>query len=456
MKQSVKKVLMVALNSSWSQSNLALYYMREILKDYPYSSQILEPTVNEPLLQVAQQIYSVQAEVLLFSAYIWNKRFLRRLLDVLKQLMPQASFVIGGPEAASFEEDAHTFIIKGAGEGAFRALAESGFRALPQNPPQIPLKDVPFPYHAEDVEVLADHLVYYECYRGCPYGCVYCLSASDRRNEPRFDMSLKSEREKLKAELDLLVALKPRTLKFIDRSFNISKDLAHYIWRYAIADKSTTDFHFEIYPELLDDADFAVLKEAPAGKIRFEVGVQSVNPEVTKASGRDSDWQVVKTNLLRLRDETKIRVHADLLAGLPTEDLASVLHSLDELCACEPAAVQLGMLKVLPDTPMQDIARQRGYLWMEDAPYQVLSSDALSFAELSLIDDYAHLISLYWNKEEYTGLWHELLQKHRFSQLLIALKRLHTELGYPLHSISKLRRLQVMERLAALCSQACK
>lgn len=449
MASQTKKVLLVALNSSWSQSNLALYYLRQILREYEYPYKMLEITVNEPLLQVAQEIYEQQVEILLFSAYIWNKSFLKSLLNVLKQLLPRATFVIGGPEAAAFKADAHTFIIPGAGEGAFKALAESEFETLPQESRHIPLKDVPFPYDAGDVEVLADHLVYYECYRGCPYGCVYCLSANDRRNEARFDLNIESEREKLKSELDSLVALKPRTLKFIDRSFNIAKDLAHYIWRYAAQDTSTTDFHFEIYPELLDDADFALLKEAPWGKIRFEVGVQSVNPEVMAASGRHSDWQKVKRNLLRLKEETKIRVHADLLAGLPGEDLASVLHSLDELCACEPAAVQLGMLKILPDTPMLEIAQKRGYLWMEDAPYQVLSSDALSFAELSLLDDYAHLLNLYWNKEEYPGLWHELLQKHRVTQLLIALKRLHTELGYPLHSISKLRRMQVMERLAS-------
>lgn len=436
----MKKILFVAVNSSWSQSNLAFYYLREMLKGLTYHTQMLVFTTKEPILQCVEEIHRHKADVLCFSAYIWNRVYLTSMLKVLCQLLPEAVFVVGGPESAAFEGLQDCIVIQGPGEAAFQALAASGFTRKVQKPPPLPLARIPFPYRPEDRQELEDHLVYYECYRGCPYGCVYCLSANDRRNESRFDMASAEDRLRLRTELDALIALGPRTLKFIDRSFNINKELARYIWEYAMQDDSSTDFHFEIYPDLLEEQDLAMLDKAPLGKIRFEIGIQTINAEVAAACGRKSDWGTSRKVLLRLKEAGKIRVHADLLAGLPGENLSSVLASLDALCACEPAAVQLGMLKILPDTPMQAIARERGYLWMDEPPYQVLSSDALSYGDLCLLDDYAQLLSLYWNKEEFQEEWHILLQKYQASEILARLKSIHEVQGLALHSVSKVKR----------------
>ena len=444
----MKNILFVAVNSSWSQSNLALYYLREMLYDLPYNPEMLVFSTKEPVMQCVEEIYRHPADLLCFSAYIWNRVYLESLLKILRQLLPHATFVIGGPEAGAFSDFPLSLVVQGPGEGAFRALAESGFATSNLPGSYLPLAQVPFPYQPGDLQQLEDHLLYYECYRGCPYSCVYCLSSCDMRKESRFDMSRAEDRDRLRFELDSLMAFKPRTLKFIDRSFNINKDLAHYIWTYAMQDESNTDFHFEIYPDLVDETDLALLDQAPLGKIRFEIGIQTTNAEVAAACGRRSDWQKSRNVLLRLKESGKIRVHADLLVGLPSEGVASILNSLDALCECEPAAVQLGLLKILPDTPMLDIARLRGYKWMQDPPYQVLQTDALSFDDICALDDFAHLLSLYWNKEEYKAEWHALLQKNKASTILSNLKQIHQELNMPLHSVAKAKRQKVMDLLS--------
>ena len=445
----MKKILFAALNSSWSQSNLAFYYLREMVRDLDYESILRSYTLKEPLMQVMDDIYLQQAEVICFSAYIWNRIFLQNLHREIAKILPEVVFVIGGPEANHFRNIRNTIVIEGAGEAAFRELALQDF--LLQDGAQLrsyplPLNKVPFPYREEDKADLEDHLVYYECYRGCPYHCAYCLSANDNRSEPRFE--LPKDKELLYQELDAICRLKPRTIKFIDRSFNVQKNLAQAIWHYAIQHGEGQEFHFEIYPDLLDEQDLKIMEQAPEGRIRFEVGIQSIDPEVLGNCGRSSAWEKSKAALIALKARTKIRIHADLIAGLPGEDYASVLRGLDELCSTEPAAVQLGSLKILPDTPMQEIAKSRNYLWLDNPPYQVLASDALSFEEMGSLDDFAHLLSLYWNKEEYPELWHELLQKYPASQILNALKDIHIENNMPLHSISKKRRAEVMEALS--------
>lgn len=445
----MKKILFIALNSSWSQSNLALYYMRELIRDLDFDAHILSFTLKEPLHQVMEEIYAKHPDVICLSAYIWNRIYLSSLQPELAKILPHARFVVGGPEALAFSHAPRTTVLSGPGEAAFRVLALQGFPAISSlaHAEHLELRDIPFPYHPEDVAQLTDHLIYYECYRGCPYSCVYCLSSCDHRNEPRFDLSRAEDQQKLQQELLALVELEPRTLKFIDRSFNIQKDLAHAIWRFAIEQDLAFDLHFEIYPDLIQEADIELLALAPEGRIRFEVGIQSTNDEVLRTCGRNSDWQKSRTVLMALKHRTKVRVHADLLVGLPGEDFSSIIKSLNDLCLCEPAAVQLGMLKILPNTPMQNIAYERGYLWMDIPPYQILSTDSMRYEDLCLLDDYAHLLSLYWNKEEHPHTWHSLLQRHPANRILQELRDMHLQQGMPLYSVSRQKREMMMQAL---------
>lgn len=463
----MKKVLLVALNSSWSQSNLALYYLREMLTGLSYQPVICDFTLKDNLGDVLYALYQHNPQVVCLSAYIWNREYLQKLIPELKKLLPQAALVVGGPEAVNLEPclGVNDFSILGSGEAAFRELAESDFvkhhssstttiqedtaQASPRYTcnSSLDLKDIPFPYHPYDKERLQGKLVYYECYRGCPYGCVYCLSANDFRKELRFDHTSEEQLAKLYAELDALVALEPKTIKFIDRSFNIFPVLAHKIWAYFIASPYPCEVHFEIYPDLLSESDFLLLETAPEGRIRFEIGIQTTNDTIAHNSGRKTAWEQSKQALLQLKQRCRMRIHADLLAGLPGEDFASVLKSINELCACLPDAVQLGTLKILPDTPMLDIAKAKGYLWLNDPPYQCLASDSLSYTEMCTLESLARILNLYWNKEEYAPQWQQMLTRHKATDVLFALKAKHEELGYELHSLSKGKREAVMAEI---------
>ena len=462
-----RKILFIAINSSWSQSNLALYYLRQMLHNLPYKAEIQDFTLKDHLSDVLGQIFQAQAEILCFSAYIWNRLFIVNLIPELKKLLPQAIFVVGGPEAANadFSLVEVDFTIIGSGEGVFGKLAAQGF-FLSQGPERkgianepgkttilegssspIPLRDIPFPYVAEDKNILQGKLVYYETYRGCPYSCVYCLSASDQRKELRFDPESSVDMKRLYTELEFLVEMQPKTLKFIDRSFNLFPSLAHAIWRFFIESACGFDVHFEIYPDLLKEEDFTLLEKAPEGRIRFEVGIQTTNDSVSQNCSRNTSWEKAKQALQQLKDRTRIRIHADLIAGLPGENYASVLNSINELCAVLPDAVQLGTLKILPDTPMQAIAKQRAYLWLNNPPYQCLASDALSYKEMNQLESWARLLNLYWNKEEFAPQWKQMLAKHKTSEILEALQEKHKNLGYELHSLSKGKREAVMAEM---------
>jgi anaerobic magnesium-protoporphyrin IX monomethyl ester cyclase len=445
----MKKILLTAINSSWSQSNPAIYYLREMIADLPYAVILHEWTLKDRLWNVLSEIYCQKAEVICFSAYIWNRLYLQELIPEVIKLLPEAVIVIGGPEAESLSclKRKGLYIVQGAGEGKFRFLAEHDFSANDEDlsrAKHIPLKDIPFPYRESDGDTLKGKLLYYETFRGCPFACIYCLSANDKRSELRYQPNNQKDMQCLIKELETLISFQPRTIKFVDRSFNLHKQLAHYIWKFFMKQNCPCDVHFEIYPDLLEEDDIALLAKAPENRIRLEIGIQTINSEVALNCGRKSNWEKTKWTLQELKKRTNIRIHTDLLAGLPGENYASVLNGLNEVCATLPDAVQLGILKILPDTPMQKIASELNYKWLSQPPYQCLSSDALSFEEIQQLENFAKLLNLYWNKEEHKSMWQEMLQTQSATDILTALQQKHQELGYELHSLSKAKRNAVI------------
>ena len=442
------KILLVAVNSSWYQSNPTLYYLREAIRDLGCQPQLRSYTTQDLMMDVLNSIYGHRPDLICFSAYIWNRNYLRMLLPDLKTLLPKAGIVIGGPEASRLANLAD-LVIEGPGEAAFRKLASSGFKLkdFQPGPETIALRDLPFPYRPEDQADLAGKLIYYETSRGCPFACAYCLSALDPRNERRFKSDDPDDLMRLSDELDALDALKPRTVKFVDRSFNLHPAFARALWQILISQPRSCEWHFEIYPELLTEDDIRLLESVPPGLVRFEVGVQSCNDAINLACGRHSDWPKAKKMLMALINRTEVVTHADLLCGLPEQTLEDVLKSIDELAICHPAEIQLGMLKVLPDTPMRDIASERGWLWSTHPPYTIFQTDRMSFEELRHCEILARLLNLYWNKGEFTAQWRDLLKSYPASLVLSRLRDIHTLEGYPFHSVSKGKREEVFGQL---------
>lgn len=433
---------LVAVNSAWYQSNPALYWLRGSLRGLPWRVKIREFNLAEPRADILAALCRENPQAVGFSAYIWNSSYLRELIPELKLLLPQAKLVLGGPEAEACDYglDSRDYVVSGPGEGVLRRLAESGFR-LPgglYSQPAPPLRELPFPYRGSDLAALSGKLLYYEASRGCPFHCVYCLSASDQRCEARFDPREPAGRRRLHRELDRLLALRPRTLKFVDRSFNSQPELARLIWSYALRSEAACEFHFEIYPDLLNEEDIDLLSRAPAGRIRFEIGIQSVSDAVCRRAGRPTRWRKTRPLLQALLERTPVRVHADLLAGLPGESYRSILRSVDELATLLPHEIQLGLLKILPHTPMQALARSRGYIWQPAPPYQILSTDQLSWSQVNRLQEYARALNLYWNKGEFAPQWREWLAAGRQASALLArLLALHHSQNQPLHSVSR-------------------
>ena len=69
--------------------------------------------------------------------------------------------------------------------------------------------------------------------------------------------------------------------------------------------------------------------------------MQATGRETLARVGRKSDTERLFANVKRLIEETGVTVHLDLVAGLPGEDFAGFLGSLQRLFQVRPHHIQV-------------------------------------------------------------------------------------------------------------------
>jgi len=410
------KIVLSTLNAKYIHSSLALRYLKAYSHHEFPDIEIIEYSIKEPILNLLSDLYKKNPDVIGFSCYIWNIEETLSLVQLIKKVMPEVSIVLGGPEVSYDikywlervkEID---YIVYGEGEHTFhqllKALEEnrnvSEINGLAYNlkdtfvmtPPQkkLNLNDLPSPYQDDmDIASLRDKIVYFEASRGCPFSCAYCLSSAD--TGVRF-FGL----ERVKEDLLKLIKSEVKTIKFVDRTFNINKRFAIEIFRFLIDNNISTVFQFEITADIMhrDVLQFLV-ENAPENLFRFEIGIQSTNEYTNSLINRRQNFKKLSTTVLKLKENKKIDLHLDLIAGLPEEDYASFRKTFNDVFALKPEELQLGFLKILRGTQMWREASKYNYIYMEKAPYEIFQNSVLSFADVIKIKSLEDVLEKYWN-----------------------------------------------------------
>lgn len=392
------QVVLSAINSKYIHTGLGLRYVGEYAKAQGHEVTLIEETINTPILAVLEKIMAVPAQVYGFSVHIWNKSFVFKLIRMLRKLRPQAAIVIGGPEVAFDAEKIFAelpqadYIVQGEGELVFSELLEylAGGGSVPQHiayreGEQVNLNGgitviedmslLPFPY--PDLEkMLAEHkIVYYECTRGCPFNCAYCLSGISRSVRKR-------PLELVLRDLDRFIAAGVPLVKFVDRTYNLDeKCFLPMMQHLAQADTNAT-FHFEIKADILSEHVMDFLATVPKGRFQLEIGIQSTHQPTLKAINRQDNWEKLSANIKRLLSFGNMHIHVDLIAGLPYEDLPTFAKSFDDVYGLGADMLQLGFLKVLPGTQMRRETEQHDLRYMDEPPYEILATKYMPYEDM--------------------------------------------------------------------------
>ncbi len=399
------KILLTAINTKYIHTNYAVRCLKAYLESHTaHTAEIAEYTINHEIDRILRELYEKKPDLLGFSCYIWNIEYVKELTLELKKLLPQTVIVWGGPEVSYHSEQyADTYadhIICGEGERAFASLAERLNSGLPCDPviagEAAGLDDIPFVYG--DIEDLQHRIIYYESARGCPFQCRYCLSSIEQG--VRFQSM-----ERTLSDFDFFLERRVPQVKLIDRTFNCDKKRAKALWRYLIAhDNGVTNFHFEIAGELLDAECIEILSAARPGLFQLEIGVQSVNPQTLREIRRNSDPERLFAIVDAIREQNNVHIHLDLIAGLPYEDITSFAASFDRVYAARPHQLQLGFLKVLKGSSMEEKQAEYGILHKDKPPYEVMQTNWLSYSDVLRLKRVEEMVERYYNSNRYRAL----------------------------------------------------
>ena len=444
------KILLTAINAKYIHSNLAVYSLKAYSQDE--GVELAEYTINQRSEDILMDIYKRRPDVLCFSCYIWNLDVVEELVRELGKLMPDLVIWLGGPEVSYDARDVLCRlpmvrgVMKGEGEETFAELckiyrcskhtdeelenlAGITFRradgTIIENPWRevMDLSKVPFVY--QRIEDFEHKIVYYESSRGCPFSCSYCLSSVDKRLRFR-------NLELVKQELQFFLDHKVPQVKFVDRTFNCKHDHAIAIWKYiAEHDNGITNFHFEVAADLLNEEELKILEGMRPGLVQLEIGVQSTNPDTIRAIRRTMDFDKVSEVVARIQKKGNIHQHLDLIAGLPYEDIQSFAHSFDDVYALKPEQLQLGFLKVLKGSYMEEQQKAYGLEHKSRPPYEVLYTKWLSYEDVIRLKGIEEMVEVYYNSRQFTHTIEALEQEYTSSfEMYDRLREYYEEKGY--------------------------
>jgi len=403
--QAPVKIGLVQINNSFS-GQCYLPYSVGLLQSHlqanltaPDRFRFLLPVfVRRPVAQIVEQLQD--ADVVLFSVYVWNLQLSLAVAERLKANKPDTWIIFGGPQipvAATSLLAAHPFIdvavcgegepaalllIEGRATGEWRAAPGIAYRddsgrfiENPKGPRLADLNIVPSPYLSGVFDPLMraypdqKWIALWETNRGCPFSCTFCdWGAATASKVYQYDM------DRLCREADWFAEHHIDFVFCCDANFGIlprDLDLAQYV----AAKKKATGF-----PQALSVQGTKNSTER-AYEVQKTLSDAGLNKGVTlsmQSLDRDT-LQVVKRSNIKLesyRDlqrrftRDRVETYADLILGLPNESYDTFVNGVSELIGYgQHNRIQFNNLTVLPNAPMADPEELRKYeMALVDSP----------------------------------------------------------------------------------------
>lgn len=467
------KILLVSVDAKFIHSNLAVHSLKAFSDKYKDYIHIAQYSINHTKEEILRGIYREKADVVAFSCYIWNIDMIVSIIESLKKVLPQVKIWFGGPEVSYNPKD---YLLKyeeldgiviGEGEQTFYELidyymgngkepeeirgiafknsaryqhvAERNNDAILETPSRefISMDAIPIAY--QNIETQRNKIIYYESSRGCPYSCSYCLSSAHQGVRYRsIDL--------VKSDLRVFLSHKVPQVKFVDRTFNCNKRHAMEIWRFIKEeDNGVTNFHFEITADLLSDDELTILGSLRPGLVQLEIGVQTTNPDTMNAIRRKVEFSKLSENVRRIKAGHNIHQHLDLIAGLPLEDYSSFEKSFGDVYQLKPDQLQLGFLKVIKGTIIEDECKDYGIVYNNEPPYEVLYTNHITYDEIIELKGICDMVEVYYNSGQFAYTIEFL--EHYFDtpmKLYASLYHYYDENGLYTLAHSRIRRYEIL------------
>lgn len=410
-------IVLATLNARYSHASIGLRYLYANLKELQAQARLLEFTIKDQPAQIVEKLLQRQPRIIGLGVYIWNALETQQVLHLIKKVAPETVVIVGGPEVSYFPQrvsfEQADYLVQGEGDWAFYRLCRAILdgqappeRLQPGLPEDLNSLAFPYPYYSE--HDLKQRIAYVEASRGCPFTCEFCLSSLDQKVR-KFETSAFLE------QLEQMWQRGARNFKFIDRTFNLNPSVTNQILDFFLNKQQQLPaqeryfVHFEMIPDHFPQHLKDKLQQFAPTTLQLEIGIQTLNPEVSARIRRKLKPEVVRDNLIFLAEHTHAHLHVDLIVGLPGESLQSFGANLNALVSWINSEIQIGILKKLAGTDLQRHDQTFGMVYSDSPPYDILQNDLISFAEMQAIKRFARYWDLTYNsgnfKQSLRLLW---------------------------------------------------
>lgn len=379
----------------------AAFLQASISANFQHQSAVRVTTSDHlcgtPVETMAARIAEIQADIIGFSLYVWNRCEITALTHQLRDLFPQIILLGGGPEATAdpqglMKEALFDFLVVGEGEGTLAELLHRQIKGLPLDnlpgivrrqegemtpsppppPPPLSLEKLPSPWLSGLLDAYIPQGVLWQLARGCSFGCDFCFDGMGTRTVRRFPLA------RIKAELEYLVRHGVHQIFVLDSTFNQDLKRAKLILKMIREKAPQVHFHFEIRYEFLDAESAQLFAAIPCS---LQIGLQSSSPHILGQVGRRFDPHEFSRKIALL-NHCGVTFGFDLIYGLPGDSLLEFKKSLDFALRQYPNQLDIFPLAILPGTPLAAKAEALQLSHLPHPPYTILSSPTFSVKEL--------------------------------------------------------------------------
>lgn len=394
---------------------------------------------EEKLFAVLKWIDQGGFDIVGFSCYIWNIKFVNRVAQAVKELWPHVTILYGGQQIRGYyvrqvfeRERCVDICVINEAEVTFRdlllhfltgkpALSEIGGLAYVAPPgtvnayhkltggncdfpegsrihmtgdPRIvdELGRIPSPYLG-GIDLPMGGAFLYEASRGCPYQCSFCIWG-ESKGVREYDM------ERVEQELTNILHHQPSHIMFCDGTFNMRRERAAKILGILaehLREGRVKPFSLllELKLEIIDDRLAAVMDELVRLNplVTFEFGLQSASQEAATRMRRPFSEDRFRRAWDRLSDRLKSSAIIDCIYGLPGDGIEQFKATVDFSYSLAPHRIQCFRLSILPGSQFERQAEEYGLKFMREPNHMVYETEWLDLDQMAWIETFGFAVA---------------------------------------------------------------
>ena len=93
-------IVLTTINARYVHAALGLRYLAAQMGELRASTQIVEFVLGQRAAEIAEQLLALKPRLIGIGVYIWNVEETARVVAHLKQVAPEVTIVLGGPEVS--------------------------------------------------------------------------------------------------------------------------------------------------------------------------------------------------------------------------------------------------------------------------------------------------------------------------------------------------------------------